>query len=87
MPLIARRKDRKVIIKGKVPVSAVARNPYLKRVPEPQTDTRTYQLCYADSAMVTSPFATTLELVTYEEWEMPDSCGGSESRSQTMKNL
>jgi hypothetical protein len=70
--LFQRRLPRKVIIKGKVPVSAVARNPYLKRLPEPQTDTRTYQLCYADSATATSPYATTLELVAYEEWEVPD---------------
>ena len=69
---VAHRKNQKVIIKGKVPVSPIARKPYLKRLPEPQTDTRTYQLCYADSAMATSPYATTLELVRYEEWEVPD---------------
>jgi hypothetical protein len=58
-----------MIICGTVPVSSVARNPYLKRLPEPRIDTRTYELRYAEGA---TPEPTVRELVTHEEWNVPE---------------
>ena len=72
MRFIARRRGRKVIIKGKVPVCDTAQGPYLKWVAHPRTDTRVYELCYRKSVMAFTHGAETLELVVYEEPDVPD---------------
>jgi len=60
------------MIKGKVPVSFLKKGPYLKPLPEPQTDIRTYELCYAQEAFSTTPYAEEMVLLVYEEPEMAD---------------
>ncbi len=69
---VAHRRGKKVIIKGKAPVSFLKRGPYLKPLREPQTRIRTYQLCYAQETESTVEYAEELALVVYEEMEMPD---------------
>jgi len=69
---VAHRRGQKVIIKGKAPVSVIATGPYLKRLPDSSADTRTYQLCYAERIRPTAPYSQTLQLLSYEEPEMPD---------------
>ena len=69
---VARRRGKKVIIKGKVPVSDAHQGPYLKWVAHPRTDTRVYELCYRKSLMAFSHGAETLELVVHEEPDVPD---------------
>lgn len=61
-----------MIIKGKVPVSHIKQGPFLKKLHEPNTGIRTYELCYEKREASTSPYAETLVLVVYEEPEVPD---------------
>jgi hypothetical protein len=69
---VARRRGKKVIIMGKVPVSAAHQGPYLKWIAHPRTDTRAYELCYRKSVMAFTHGAETLELVVHEESDMAD---------------
>jgi hypothetical protein len=61
-----------VIIKGKVAISYIKEDPYLERMPEPRTDTRTNRLRYGKLVIATSPYAETFVLLVYEEPEAPE---------------
>ena len=69
---VARRRGKKVIIKGKVPVSDAHQGPYLKWVSHPRTDTRVYELCYQKSVMAFTHGTETLEIVIHEEPDVPE---------------
>jgi hypothetical protein len=69
---VARRRGREVIIKGNVQVSFLKKGPFVRPVPEPQTDIRTYELCYAQEAFLKVSYPEEMALVVYEELEMPE---------------
>ena len=69
---VAHRRGKKVIIKGKVPVSDAHQGPFLKRVAHPRTDTRVFELCHRKSVMMLTHGAETLELVVHEEPDVPE---------------